>query len=290
MCLLAGLALAPAGCGPSSGRVGGEISLRPMTTGAGPASVPMFGVRIVRLRHRLRPDAPVEDIWRLLGTTNVPHEKRALWEANDLRLGDGANLAADRLNQLLAETPDRTVKVSELLVRENLDFLISVGGERDTLQLLWTDASGRLLGRHFDQALAEFRVVCRTDPADPDAVRIALVPEVRYGKERLRWVRTGQGTVQRMVRAAFPISDLAVEVRLPSGRLLVIGGRSPTGGPGLSLGSAIFFQRHGPDTWCQTIILTAERALPGRVPESGKIPFLPRGPPAKGVTPKLSLR
>jgi hypothetical protein len=273
--LLAGLAAALTGCGGQSGGRSGPINLKPMMPTGAAAPKTMYQVRTVFLQHRLRPDAPIEDVWRLLGTTNVPHEKRALWEANEMRLGDGANLAAERLNELLAETPDRTAKVRDLVVPENLDFAIALGQERETIDLVWTDAAGRLAGRHFDEATTRFRAVCRHDPSDPAAVRIALVPEVQHGKERMRWVRTEQGHAQRMSRSTCALSDLAAEVLLPPGRLLVIGPTSSAAGPGISFGGAGFFQRHGPDTWQETIILTAQRAAPGKVPESGKVPFLP---------------
>jgi hypothetical protein len=93
------------------------LPLRPTFGDAAGADLPMFRVRIVRLIHRVRPDAPMEDVWRLLGTTNLPHEKRALWEANDLRVGDGAQLAADRMNDLLTNTADRTASVNVILTR-----------------------------------------------------------------------------------------------------------------------------------------------------------------------------
>ena len=277
-CLVIGaLVLAAAGCENSSSAPRPGITLRPTLPPSGSA-VPMFSVRVVLLKHRVRPDAPVEDIWRLLGTTNVPYEKRALWEANDLRLGDGAHLAADRLNDLATETSDRTARVNVLQVMENMDFAVTAGGERDVLEVLWTDAAGRASGRRFMRALAQLRLVCCTDPQDAAVVRLALVPEVLYGQEELRWVRTEAGAVQRTMRASLMLSDLAAEVRLVPGRILVIGGRRASD---LSPGGVLFLERRGPDTWIQTIVLTAERAQPGTIPEGGKVPFLPppKAPP-----------
>ena len=275
VCVLAAAALAWAGCGQPPAAPRDPFRLRTMPGDPATAGVPMFQVRVVRLQHRLRPDAPIEDVWRLLGTTNVPHEKRALWEANELRLGDGARLAADRMNELLSETPDRAATMSTLLVRENLDFVISVGGERNALDVLWTDLSGKLLGRCFEEALAEFRLVCRSDPDDPKAVRIALAPEVLYGREQMRWVRTETGApIQRMSRESFVLADLAAEVRLSPGRLLVIGARRTSD---VSLGGAMFYERRGPDLWYQTIIVTVERVVPGQAPEGEGVPL--RVPP-----------
>ena len=263
-------AMASAGCeSPPPPRE--PIVLRPMPAGNEPGEVRAFQVRFVFLRHRVRPDAPVEDMWRLLGTTSIPYEKQALWETNDLRMGEGARLAAERMNELVTETPDRTAQVSILTVREDLDFLISVGGERETLDILWTDAAGRLMGRRFEKATTQFRCVCRRDTEAGGGVRIALVPEVTYGEERLRWVR-GEGTMApRTARAAFDVIDLAAEVRLEPGRLLVLGGR---GSSDVSLGGAMFHEKRGPDIWVQTIIVTAEPLRPGQIPEGGTVPFL----------------
>ena len=250
---------------------------------------PMFQIRLVVLSHRQRPDAPLEDIWRLLGTTTVPYEKRALWEINDLRLGDGARLAADRMNTLATETPDRTTQVRMLYARENFDFPVPLGGEHNTLDFLWIDAAGRLSGRHFDKAVAQLRCVCRSDPDDPTAVRLALVPEVLYGPEELRWVQTGNSVTQRSVRASFVLTDMAAEVRFVPGRLLVIGPRIAAPGgkatPELSLGAALMYERRGPDLWTQTIILTVERAVPGKIPEGGSIPLVPGLKPAQPTKP-----
>jgi hypothetical protein len=244
-----------------------------------PAMASMFQIRLVVLSHRLRPDAPIEDIWRLLGTTNIPYEKRALWETNDLRLGDGARLAADRMNTLATETPDRTAQVRLLYVRENFDFAIPLGGERDAIDFLWADADGRLSGRHFDRALVQLRCVSRGDPDDPTAVRLAVVPEVLYGPEEMRWVQAGNSISQKMVRASFVLTDMAAEVRFLPGRILVIGPRAPAPGgkatPDLSLGAALMHERRGPDLWTQTIILTAERVVPDQLPEGGSIPLMP---------------
>jgi len=273
---LMALAMLAAGCQPSPAERQ-SLRLRPLPPSPALANAPMIRLRVVRLQHRLRPDAPVEDLWRLLGTTNVPHEKRAFWNANDLRLGDGAGLAADRMNELVAETPDRSAVVSIVLVRENMDFVISLGGEREGLDLVWSDASGQLAGRHFDKALPLFRLVCRADPEEPNGVRIALVPEVQYGPEQLRWIRTEEGLARRMARASFTLTDLAAEVRLPPGRLLVLGGRRSSD---LSLGGSFFYEPRGPDTWVQTIILTAEWVQPGQIPEGQAVPFLPPAAPA----------
>ena len=283
---LLALALLAVGCAtapPSQ-----PVRLRPLPGVDAPAAAPMFHIRMVTLSHRMRPDAPVEDIWRLLGTTNVPYEKRTLWETNDLRLGDGARLAAERMNQLATETPDRAAHVQVLFVRENFDFAIPAGGERDTVDILWTDAAGRMAGRHFDRAITQFRCVCRSDPEDPAALHLALMPEVAYGPEEMRWVQVGNSVTQKMLRATFPLTDLAAEVRLVPGRLLVIGGRIPGTGKGaadLSLGGVFFHGRRGPDTWSETIILTAERTRPGQVPESGTIPFMPNLKPQLPAKP-----
>jgi len=278
-CALAGAAVWAAGCGSAAARQ--PIRLHPMAGGPAP-DVPMFQIHVVRLQHRLRPDAAEEDIWRLLGTTNVPYEKRLLWEANDLRLGDGAQLAADRMSELVTDTPDRTTQTSDVLVRENMDFVIPVGIGRDRLDIIWTDASGRIMGRHFEQAVAQFRLVCRVDPDTADAVRIALVPEVMSGPEEMHWVRTEVGGVaQRLGRASFVLTDFAAEVRLPPTRLLVLGGRLSSD---LSLGGALFYERCGPDVWVQTLIITAVHVKPGPAPQGDSVPFLaPGGVPAKAA-------
>jgi hypothetical protein len=275
--LVAAVALA-AGC-ESAPAERQAIRLKPS------AEARVFQVRAVLLQQRIRPDAPVEDLWRLLGTTGVPYEKRTLWELNDLRMGDGARLAADRLNELATETQDRTAQVGVQFAGENLDFVISLGGERDELDLVWTDAAGRLTGRHFDRAVAQFRVVCRSDPQNPDNVLIALVPEVIYGAEVLRPLRVDPTTTARP-RGGYVLADLAAEVSMPAGRLLVLGAQRTSD---VSVGGALFYERRGPDLWAQTIILTAERALPGQPAEGGTLPFLPPAntPPKSPAAPGL---
>ena len=232
----------------------------------------MFQVRIVRLQHRASADAPVEDLWRLLGATNIPYEKRALWEANDLRIGDGAQLAADRMSELATETADRSTQVTIVQIRENSDFVIPIGGERDAIDFLWSDASGRLQGRRFEKCMAEFRLVCSNDPRDPTAVRIALVPEILYGPEEPHWVRTSGGAItQRIERSTFTLTDFAADVRLPAARLLVLGGQAT---PGLSLGEAFFCGEPRPGCLEQTLIITVERVKVEPLPEGGSVPLV----------------
>ena len=88
----------------------------------------------------------------------------------------------------------------------------------------------------------------------------------------------------RWNRASFTLTDLAAEVRLPPGRLLVLGGRRSSD---LSLGGTFFYEPRGPDTWIQTIILTAEGVQPGQIPEGQAVPFLPTGspPPTPPIKP-----
>lgn len=286
-CLAAALLVMVVGCQPPPPQ---PVRLKPLPSGAPELEALPFVVRVVLLQHRLRPDAPVEDLWRLLGTTNVPHQKRLLWETNDLRLGDGARLAADRMNELVAQTPDRAVKVKILTVRANVDFIVPVGSERDVLDVIWTDAAGRLIGRRFEKALVQFRMVCRSDPDDAGTVRLALVPEVMWGPEQMRWVRTEATYTQQMSRASMTLADLAAEVRLPPGRLLVLGPRSAPSAAAaadLSLGGALFYERRGPDLWLHTLVLTAEPMRPGEMPDGGTAPFMPSVKTAKPVVPMI---
>ena len=160
-----------------------------------------------------------------------------------------------------------------------MEFRIALGGDRDSLDVLWTDAAGVLCGRHFEEARADFRLVCRSDPKDLHTVDLAIVPEVVYGKEVLQWVRTESGVSQKMERRNAALSDLAAEVRLQPGRLFVIGGH---GASSLSLGGALFHETRGPDTYVQTLIITADRVVPGQVPLGSTVPFMaPARPPVK---------
>jgi hypothetical protein len=223
------------------------------------AERPLYRIQVARLLHRLRPDAEVESVWDVLRTAAAPHEKQALWEANDLRLGEGGAEATERLRGLLASTPDRQVHVHTILVRENFEFRVSFGPKRQTLDLLWTDAEGRLVGRQFGRAAAEVRMVCRRDPRRPGAVRVALVPEVAYGDEQFRWTETPEGFSRRMGQSRLVLSDLASEVPLGAGRLLVLGGARS--GP-LSLGGAYFYEQRGPDLWVHTAVFAVQPASP----------------------------
>ena len=265
VCAAVAAAAAMAGCQRSARDEAGEaFVLKPMRPGSGDVQPRMYQIQIVRLRHRLRPDAPLEDTWRLLGTTGVPHEKRALWQANDLRLGEGGQLAAERLQELIRETPDRTARFNRLVIPENTDFVVESGGARTGLDVVWTDAEGRLAGRHFDRASPRFRLVCRPPPDDPQAVCIALVPEIAYGDPRLRYERTQTGFARRMAPDAFIVRDLAAEMRLAPGRMLVLGAQRSSD---VSLGGAFFFERRGPDLWKQTLLVSARPLPPGTAAE-----------------------
>jgi hypothetical protein len=274
---MAALVAWAAGCEKDTATKGMGIHLKPMPVGT---EIPMFQVQAVRIQHRQAADAPVEDLWRMLGTAGIPYEKRALWEANDLRVGDGAELAAGRMTELLKQTSDRAVQVNLLQVRENGDFTVQLGGDRDLLDVLWTDGEGRLQGRQFQKCTAQFRIVCSNVSDDPAAIRVALVPEVVFGDETLHWSRTPAGTyTQRMERSSFVLSDFATEVKLQPGRLLILGGRPQSG---IGLGGAFFHEPRGPDIWNQTLVLAFDRikATPVTIGES--MPFVP--PPKAPAT------
>jgi len=269
-CLLgAAVAAAAAGCRRAE-RDG--LVLKTLPPDAATLERPKFRIRVWRMTHRLRPDAPAEDVWRMLGATNVSYAKRQLWEANDLRLADGGALAAQRLNELLVQTPDRLVTVDDITADENFAFRLPFGIERENLDVVWSESDGTLRGRHFENVLAEYRVVCRSDPDDPAAVRIAIVPEVDFGKEVLRFVRIGDRVEQRMARQRFTLADLAVEVKLDPNRLLVLGGDRSSD---TSLGGAFFYDQRGPDLWVQTVVLTAQRLDAVRLPEGTTRPLVP---------------
>jgi len=251
----AAAAAALAGCeGWGRHEKGEPFALRPMRPGGGEDQPRMYQVQVVRLMHRIRPDAPLEDTWRLLGTTGVPHEKRALWRANDLRLGEGGQLAAERLKELVRETPDRTARFSRRVVPENGNFVVEGGPPRTDLDVVWTDAAGRLTGRRFDRAWPRFRLVCRPAPDQPRAVCIALVPEIAHGEQRFHYRRTERGFAPRMGRQTRTVPELAAEVRLDPGRMLVLGGDRSSD---VSLGAAFFYERRGPDLWKQTLLVSA---------------------------------
>jgi hypothetical protein len=223
-------------------------------------NLPMFQVRIVRLLNRVRPDAPLAGVWDLLGAAAVPHEKQALWEANDLRLGRGGEEAIARLNNLLTNTADREAYVYTVAVRENMDFVVTFGSDRPTIDVLWSGSDGSLSGRHFEGAQVQFRVVCRGDPADPQAVALAIVPEVVSGKEMLHWIEGPQGFSQQVSRSIFTLQELAAEARLAPGEVLVVGGRASSP---VSLGGAMFYEHRGPDLWVQTVVFQAQRLPAG---------------------------
>jgi len=278
------------GCGPwdRPDEADDGLVLKPMRPGAGEDAPRMYQIQIVRVRHRLRPDAPLEDTWRLLGTTGVPHQKRALWRANDLRLAEGGQLAAERLQALVRETPDRTVRFSRLVIPENHDFVIESGTARPEMTVVWTDAAGRLAGRRFGQATPRFRLVCRRAADDPRAVAIAVVPEVAYGRERVHFRRTDRGYARRTGRDQFTPMDLSAEIRLDPGRMLVLGGRRSSE---VSLGATLFFQRRGPDLWEQTLLISARALTPAAAAEADTSRTVdpavpPPGPPDTGTEPQ----
>lgn len=269
---LAASALGSAGCeeyasragdASAGGRRGAELRLRTMPADPELAATPMYRVRVVRMLHRLRPDAEEDDLWSVLNAAAVPHEKQAMWRANDLRLAKGESPAAEVMQNLLAASPDREVKVHTIYVRENHDFRVSFGPQREAVDILWADETGRLRGRHFEEARLEFRVVCRRLPEAPETVAVGIVPEVPYGKQRLRWVRTENGYTQQAGQARFTLSELAVEVPLETGRLLVLGGERSSE---ISLGGAYFYERRGPDLWVQTAVFTAVPIPAAEVP------------------------
>ncbi|MDK1031597.1 MAG: hypothetical protein QGD94_06300, partial [Planctomycetia bacterium] len=138
--------------------------------------------------------------------------------------------------------------------------LPATGGSRrgEVIRLLYENETGQKMGRSFTDTAVRFIIRCRTDPDDPEYIRIKMTPQVVHGREVPRFVRTRTGIVSRRTRPRFTFGFLSAEVRVPPKNVLILGGRQTSP---LSLGGHFFFDRQATDTWSTIVVIVPERVV-----------------------------
>lgn len=234
------------------------------------AGKPAFQLRFTFIRHRMAASAKSDDLWRFFDEGVLPEDARALWNKNDLRAGLGGQIAVDRVNKLLTTRSEDYTFIQKVVgLREGTEMAVALtgsialpatGGSRrgEVIRLLYENETGQKMGRSFTDTAVRFIIRCRTDPDDPEYIRIKMTPQVVHGREVPRFVRTRTGIVSRRTRPRFTFGFLSAEVRVPPKNVLILGGRQTSP---LSLGGHFFFDRQATDTWSTIVVIVPERVV-----------------------------
>ncbi len=191
-------------------------------------------------------DDPFADVWRWIDETAIPADVRDQWRRNGLRVGrvhtkseflraldlvrrtprdkadkllDTADVGSD-LNHLAKQVPCRFNRRVELPVRK------PAAGEVATLVSL----DGHPMGRTLANAQPLFSLVA--NPLNASGIRLKLKPEIQHGTAKQTWVGSDSALRIGSKRESWELDELAFELSLATGDLLVAGATRPTHGLG----------------------------------------------------------
>lgn len=186
-----------------------------------------------------------EDIWQWIDETVVVPEVRQALRRNGLRLGrvQGAASFTERLNRI-RRNPGPTSDVLEIAeVESDLSHqarLITCRiGKRYELpvrqpsageQAVLVTLGGKTVGQTLSQAQPLFAL--RATAADVNSIRLLLRPEIQHGAARQTWVGSDAALRIDNRRASWTFEELAAEVPLEKGGILVAGCTYPAFGLG----------------------------------------------------------
>ncbi len=186
-----------------------------------------------------------EDIWQWIDETVVAPEVRQLLRRNGLRMGKVQRTADfnERLNRI-RRNPGPTSKVLEIAeVESDLSHqarLITCRiGKRYELpvrqpsageQAVLVTLGGKTVGQTLSQPQPLFAL--RATAADVNSIRLSLRPEIQHGAARQTWVGSDAALRIDNRRASWTFEELAAEVPLERGGILVAGCTYPAFGLG----------------------------------------------------------
>ena len=186
-----------------------------------------------------------EDIWRRIDETVVAPEVRQALRRNGLRLGKVQGVADfnERLSRIRRH-PGPTASVLEIAeVDSDLSHqarLITCRiGKRYELpvrqpsageQAVLVTLGGKTVGQTLSQPQPLFAL--RATAADVNSIRLSLRPEIQHGAARQTWVGSDAALRIDNRRASWSFEELAAEVPLEKGGILVAGCTYPAFGLG----------------------------------------------------------
>ncbi len=186
-----------------------------------------------------------EDIWQWIDETVVAPEVRQALRRNGLRLGkvQGAADFNERLNRI-RRNPGPTTSVLEIAeVESDLShqarLITCRTGKRYELpvrqpsageQAVLVTLGGKTIGQTLSQPQPLFAL--RATAADVNLIRLSLRPEIQHGAARQTWVGSDAALRIDNRRASWTFEELAAEVPLEKGGILVAGCTYPAFGLG----------------------------------------------------------
>lgn len=213
--------------------------------------------------------AEVEQLWRGIDQTLLSMELRHDWERNGMRIGR-VQKTLDFESQLsrIRRRPEETASAMEAtdvhsdLSHQSRRITCRVGkryelpvrqpspNQQTVLVRLGNETSGRTLAR--SQPLFALRATS----ADVHSIALSLRPEIQHGDMRQTWVGSDAALRLDNRRESWNLDELATEVRLEKGAILVVGGVDPP----LGLGQLMFtgLTAEGDDDRVLMIIRVAE--------------------------------
>ncbi len=192
------------------------------------------------------PDDSGDDIWESIDETVVPAEERRALRRNGLRIGKPHKVIdfqkrLERLRRRPSSEAMETVDVQSELTHQSRRITFRVGKryELPVRQPATEDRSvlvtlgDRPIGRTLSRMQPLFAI--RATSIDVHAIRLSLRPEIQYGDLRQTWVGNDAALRMENRRESWVFDELATDVELEQGALLVAGSVTPAVGLGQHL-------------------------------------------------------
>ncbi len=186
-----------------------------------------------------------EDIWQWIDETVVAPEVRQALRRNGLRLGKAQRVAdfTERLNRIRRNPgqPASVLEVAEvdsdlshqarmITCRIGKRYELPVRQPSAGEQAVLVTLGGKTVGQTLSQAQPLFAL--RATAADVNSIKLSLRPEIQHGAMRQTWVGSDAALRIDNRRATWSLDELAAEIPLEKGGILVAGCIYPAFGLG----------------------------------------------------------
>ncbi len=182
-------------------------------------------VLLIRIPHAAR--AAAEPLWSHLREDLFDAGTAERLTQNGLRVGIGNRQWWEAVKAVLDSIPGvQTVPLDPVRLPANYPLALELDRGPREQTLFFVAEDGVLTGETWPASRNVLRISYDVDLANPERVRLAVVPEVRQRTDELRWVRTPGGFAQQAQAGgrAFPAAGLVAYLE-PGEFLLIAPGR-----------------------------------------------------------------
>jgi hypothetical protein len=163
-----------------------------------------------------------ERIWSYLDEESIDLVHTGATARNGIRIGKGQAGTWGDLVRLIEQMTGRAVTASSMLSPPGRTVPVAAGSSARPQTMFVFRPDGTLHGSDFPPGDDIISIYCSLDEGDPSVVHVIGTPQVRTGKQGVRFVPSGGGVAMVGRPDYYPITDLTFSTTVPSGDFLVI--------------------------------------------------------------------